>query len=120
MAAQATQTGFEIHAERRLGYDADHGTFRYTVHSSLDISDRYPGTNIWFDGNSGTLVAFEAATGQAAGNTITAWLYHLHWGSITIGGWPYRVFVSLMGLAVAALSITGVWIWWRKRAKRAA
>jgi uncharacterized iron-regulated membrane protein len=118
MAIEAAQRGFEIHDERRLGYDAKHGTYDYQVRSSLDISDRYPGTTVWFDGNTGEPVAFEAPTGQAVGNAITSWLYHLHWGSIAAGGWLYRVFVSLMGLAITVLSVTGVWIWWKKRKSR--
>ena len=51
-------------------------------------------------------------------------VYRLHY-SLALGevgsrglGLPYRVFVCLMGLAVAALSVTGAWIWWLKRAKR--
>ena len=79
-----------------------------------------PATSIWLDGYTGERVAFEAPTGQTTGNTINTWLCHLHWGSIAIGGCPYRIFISLMGLAVASLSVTGVWIWWRKRTKRAA
>ncbi|MBZ8144082.1 hypothetical protein CLD22_30390 [Rubrivivax gelatinosus] len=32
-----------------------------------------------------------------------------------VGGWPMRVFVSLTGLVLAALAVTGVLIWLRKR-----
>ena len=117
MSEEAAQQGFQVHEERSLGYAAPSGTYHYRVHSSRDISDRYPATSLWIDGDSGKRVAFEAPTGQATGNTITTWLYHLHFGSVSFGGWPYRVFVCLMGLAVAALSVTGVWIWWRKRSK---
>jgi len=118
MATEAASRGFEVHAERGLGYDPEHGTFRYRVRSSLDISERFPATTLWLDGDTGERVAFEAPTGQATGNTITTWLYHLHWGSVAVGGWPYRIFVSVMGLAITALSVTGVWIWWKKRKAR--
>ncbi len=118
MGQQAAIRGYEVLDERAIGYSAETGNYEYRVRSSLDISDRYPATTVWLDGNTGQYVAFYAPTGQATGNTITSWLYHLHFGSIAIGGWPYRIFVSLMGLTVATLSITGVWIWWRKRSKR--
>ena len=118
MAQEAARHGLEVYGERRIDYDADRGTFRYAVRSSRDISDRYPSTTVWFDGDRGDLMAFEAPTGENTGATITTWLYHLHFGSIAAGGWPYRIFVCLMGLGVALLSVTGVWIWWRKRAKR--
>ena len=120
MAQEAARRGLEILSERRIGYDADRGAFRYAVRSSRDISDRYPSTTVWFDGDRGDLLAFEAPTGENTGATITTWLYHLHFGSIAVGGWPYRIFVCLMGLGVTLLSATGVWIWWRKRTKRSA
>ena len=120
MAQEAARQGFEVHEERSLGYAPQSGTYHYRVYSSRDISDRYPGTRLWIDGDSGDRVAFDPPTGRALGNTITTWLYHLHFGSASFGGWPYRVFVCLMGVAVAALSVTGVWIWWRKRSKRVA
>ena len=118
LARQAVKHDFEVHDERRLYYDPQSGTYGYTVRTSLDVSDRYPSTTVWIDGDSGDLVALDLPTGQAAGNTVTQWLYHLHFGSIAGGGWPYQAFVSLMGLLITALSVTGGWIWWRKRSKR--
>jgi uncharacterized iron-regulated membrane protein len=118
MAEQAALRGFEVREPRWLGHSRERGAYRYQVLSSLDISERYPGTSVWFDADNGELLAFDAATGQRLGNTVTSWLFHLHFGSIAIGGWPYRIFVSLMGLVISGLSLTGVFIWWKKRAKR--
>lgn len=118
MEAQATSLGFDIFEERQLSYHPARGAYRYRVYSSRDVSERYPATTLYFDGDNGRLLGFDSPTGRSAGNTITTWLYHLHWGSIAIGGVTYRVFVALMGLTVAALSTTGVWIWWRKQANR--
>jgi uncharacterized iron-regulated membrane protein len=117
MAEQAQQHGFEIQGEAWLVYAAHHGLFSYTVHSSLDLSSEHAGTEIYFDRNDGRLVAFDAPSGVNAGNTLTNWLYALHFGQVW--GLPYRLFLTLMGPIVCLLSITGVWIWWRKRAKRA-
>lgn len=44
--------------------------------------------------------------------------FPLHSGRIL--GLPGRILVSLLGLAVATLSVTGVLIWLRKRAGRVA
>lgn len=118
MAAQAAQQGFEVFDERRLVYQPRAAAFRYQVRSSLDVSDRYAGTTLWFSGEDGRLLEFEAPTGQNAGRTLTTWLYQLHFGAVNGLGLPYRIFVCLLGLAIAALSVTGVWIWWVKRAKR--
>ena len=120
MAEQGATRGFDVLRERRITFYAAHGAYCYQVRSSRDISDRYASTTVCFDSDDGQLLGFEAPTGERAGNTVTTWLYHLHWGSIAMGGWPYRVFISLMGLAVATLSVTGVWVWWRKRSKRRA
>jgi len=40
----------------------------------------------------------------------------MHSGRIL--GLPGRILISAMGLVVAALSVTGVVIWWRKRRAR--
>lgn len=34
-------------------------------------------------------------------------------------GLPYRIFVYALGLVIAMLSVTGVYIWWKKRAQSA-
>jgi uncharacterized iron-regulated membrane protein len=84
----------------------------------LEISAKYPRTSVYFDGQDGHFVGFEADSGVGFASTLTSWLYALHFAAL-FGLW-YRLFVALMGLMVAALSVTGVWIWWRKRSKRLA
>ncbi len=115
MAEAARERRFEVEGERMLYYAEDHGVYGYVVESSLDISE-FPWTEVYIDGQSGETVGFYAPTGIAAGNTLIAWLNALHTASVF--GPPYRVFVMLLGLAVSFLSVTGVWIWWKKRAKR--
>ncbi len=119
MAAQASERGFEVLSERRLVYQPEIGAFRYQVESSLDVSDRNAATTVWLDGQSGQLLGFDAPTGENAGLTLTTWVYQLHFASVRSLGLPYRIFVGTLGLVIVALSITGVWIWWVKRAKRA-
>lgn len=116
MAEQAKSRGFEVERELWLIYAADHGAFVYSVESSLDISTMRPRTQVYFDGADGHFVGFEAPTGMDAGQTITSWLFNLHFGSVW--GLAYRWVVFAMGVLVTGLSVTGVWIWWRKRTKR--
>jgi uncharacterized iron-regulated membrane protein len=118
MAEQATERGFEIFSERRIVYQPELAAFRYQVRSSLDVSDRYAATTLWLSAQDGRLLEFEAPTGKNAGLTLTTWLYQLHFGAVNGLGLPYRVFVCLMGIAITALSVTGVWVWWVKRGKR--
>lgn len=119
MAAEASQRGFAVLSEQRLVFQPEVGAFRYQVQSSLDVSERYASTVVWFDAQSGQRLGFDAPTGENAGRTLTTWIYQLHFGSVRGLGLPYRILVCALGLAIAGLSITGVWVWWVKRAKRA-
>jgi uncharacterized iron-regulated membrane protein len=116
MAAEAERRGVTGIVEDHLGYDAEHGAYHYSVHSSLDLTDRWPGTAVYLDGDTGAPLGFQAPTGVAVGDTLSSWLFALHMG--TVGGLAYRLVVCVMGLGIATLCVTGVWIWWRKRALR--
>jgi uncharacterized iron-regulated membrane protein len=48
---------------------------------------------------------------------ITYWFAQLHTAAVL--GVPMKLFVCAMGLVIATLAVTGVYIWWRKRAARA-
>jgi len=112
MAIEAEQRGFEIQREGWLDYQENRGIYLYRVHSTHDVGSRYPGTRLWFDGNTGELLAYWAPTGIATGSTITSWLFALHMG--TVGGVAYRIVIVIVGVLVAGLCVTGVIIWWRK------
>ncbi len=88
------------------------------MESTLDIDRRLAETTLSFDGDTGKRLAFHAPTGSDARHTLDAWLVALHFGAVRPLGTAYRVFVCVLGIMVAALSVTGVWIWWRKRTKR--
>jgi len=116
MNEQARQRGFTI--ERPLAlYNLRHkGLYEYRVRSSRDIGDKAGLTSILFDSGSGELKALSLPTGQRSGTTLTTWLIELH--TANLFGLPYRIFVCALGLIVAMLSVTGVYIWWKKRAAR--
>ena len=117
MDEESESRDFAISKEGWLSYDPEHGTYLYRVHSSLDVGSKYPGTRIWMDANDGNLLGFYSPTGIATGDTISGWLFSLHMG--TVGGLGYRIFVCVLGLAIAGLSFSGVYIWWKKfRARR--
>lgn len=113
MAEQAQTQGFQIQQEQAIAYQPEKGLFVYLVRSDRDISHEGGTTAVWFDGNSGEFVRLLMPTGQASGLTVTMWLSSLHMAGIW--GLPYKIFVCLMGLVVAMLSMTGVYIWWKKR-----
>lgn len=116
MAALAESGGFRVLREEGLSYDPEHGVFNYRVMSTRDVGDRYGATSIRFDAATGELQGSHLPTGAAAGDTLDTWFTSLH--TAALWGWPMKLFVCGMGLAVALLSVTGVILWWRKRAAR--
>lgn len=117
MQVQARNQAFTILSERALTYDAIKGVYRYRVRSSRDVSSN-GSTSLYFDAQTGEKRAVFLPTGEAAGDTINTWLNALHMA--TVGGTPYRLLMTLVGLIVVALTVTGVAIWLKKRQARRA
>lgn len=116
MAALALERGFQVLAEDRLSYDPHRGILRLEVRSDRDVSERRGRTSAFVDASSGVLLAYRLPTGEASGDTLTAWLLNLHMAHLW--GMPFRIFITLAGLVVTVLSGTGVYIWWKKRRSR--
>lgn len=116
IAEQAALHGFTVHAEDWMAYDGARRLYRYDVRSSLDVNDHKGATRVHFDADTGALRGAWFPTGHAPGDTFTTWITALHMGALL--GWPMKVVVCIMGLAVAMLSVTGVLVWARKRAAR--
>jgi len=119
MAEQATLHGFQVEQPLGLAYNPETGTYTYEIRSSRDVFRRSPkggSTYIELDGNSGEFVSLFQPTGVRRGNTVESWLYALHMARVF--GRPYQIFVCVLGLFVTMLSVTGVYIWWRKREVR--
>lgn len=110
MAAAAKDKGFTVIAQRDLRLDRSRGLYAYRVRASLDIRDAAGSTTVLIDASTGALRGF---VGGASGNALEEWLGALHMARVF--GMPYKVLVALLGLAVAVLSVTGVWVWARRR-----
>lgn len=118
LAELAEAKGITVIHDDRFSYHPDKGYFRLVAKTDRDVSARYGETAVFIDARSGALLASYIPTGEAAGDTLTRWLYSLHMA--TVWGLPFRLLVTLMGLVVALLSVTGAIIWWRKRKARLA
>ncbi len=116
MQDSANTHGFKVVTPLGLTYHVERGVYEYRVRSSLDILDAGGMTRLIFDAESGAQRLLLLPQGQYAGNTITSWLVALHEGNIF--GMPYRVFVCVLGLAIVMLSVTGVYIWLKKRSAK--
>lgn len=116
MDEQAKANGFTIDRQVALALAREEGRYRYTAHSSLDIGEKYGSTSVYFDAYVGGLSSFAPSSDAHAGNTLTTWLMELHMANVF--GLPYRIFVCILGLVIAMLSATGVYIWRKKRRAR--
>lgn len=115
MATLARRDGFSIRSERLMFFDPASKTYSYRV-----LSDRDPGetgnTQIMIDGRTGKMIGYNIPTGRVAGTTLTNWVADIHVADLL--GFPMKIVMTIFGLGVASLSITGVLLWWRKGAAR--
>jgi uncharacterized iron-regulated membrane protein len=111
MAERAPREGIEVHGEAGLSLDREAGLYVYSVRSSADAFDSGE-TELYFSAVDGRALDL-VHPNRAAGNAISSWLGALH--RARIGGTPYRTLVSLVGLASAALAITGCIVWYERR-----
>ena len=117
LAEEAKKDGFTIGEPGLFGYLPELGVFVYGAQTSLDVQRRAWNTGVWIDGDTGALVDAFRPSGQHTGNTITWWLRALHFADLY--GWTwYRALVCAFGFAIVMLSLTGFYIWWKKRAAR--
>ncbi|WP_375455850.1 PepSY-associated TM helix domain-containing protein [uncultured Methylobacterium sp.] len=71
---------------------------------------------LYYDGRDGRLLGDHQPWVGTAADIFVQAQFPVHSGRIL--GLPGRILISIMGLVVALLSVTGVVIWWRKRAAR--
>lgn len=113
LAAERRET---VIAENGLGFRGSADAYEYRYQSATDLPTERGQSRLFFDRETGEVVAFKSGRGDASANGVHEWLVALHIASI--GGLPYRIFVSALGLAVVMLSVTGVVIWMKKRSAR--
>ena len=119
MAVQVAQQGITVKRPVSLRLYREFGLYQYQVETDREIDDRprrYT-TQVFFDADSGALKSALLPAGQYAGNTLSNWLYALHMANVF--GLPYRIFVCFLGVVVVMLSVTGVYLWAKKRRSHA-
>lgn len=101
-----------------VGYNGQYGI--YAVRFFASGADRGAGgvgpPQIYYDGLDGRLLGDKLPWSGTAADIFAQAQFPLHSGRIL--GLPGRILISLMGLVVALLSVTGFVIWWRKHAAR--
>jgi len=116
ISKQAQENHFDIIREDTLTYNAMGNTYQYLLKSSLDNS-KWATTKVIFDASDGHLINKEWPGGhEKLGDVITRWLIWLHMA--VVFGTAMQIFVCLIGLAITVITLTGVYIWWKKRQAR--
>jgi uncharacterized iron-regulated membrane protein len=71
---------------------------------------------IYYDGVDGSYLGDKEPWKGTAADIFVQMQFPMHSGRIL--GLPGRILISIMGLVVAMLSVTGVYVWWRKHKAR--
>ncbi len=113
----AAREGFKILRAISLQYIGYAGRYNYAV-----LTDRpFPQDQrltVFFDSNTGEFASLFQTSEPHLGETISNWLRALHMIRDPVDYLAYRIFVTVIGLVIVMLSVTGVYVWWKKRAAR--
>jgi uncharacterized iron-regulated membrane protein len=118
MDEAAAQRGFVVHRPYAISWNPYAKAVGYYALTSLDGPTDMASTVVWFDESSGRLLAFRNPYGDTPADAVDKTMRMLH--TAALFGWPYKVFVSLIGLATAGMAIAGVTLWFQRRRARLA
>lgn len=98
----------------------DEGQWQLRFKTNRDIGKKGGASSITVDAATGTVERVNFGHQADFGNKADQWLSALHMGHIgqNWGHRLYQVFLAMIGLAVAVLSGTGVYLWWKGRQQR--
>jgi uncharacterized iron-regulated membrane protein len=116
-AEAVTATGATVTSEGYLYFDAEKNVYDYSFATDQDFTSKGNWSLLVFS-PSGALTQLTLADGGLDQGGADDWFFTLHMAQV--GGLPYRIFVSALGLLITMLSVTGVVIWMRKRSARIA
>tara|TARA_R110002051_G_scaffold86703_5_gene152759 strand:- start:155 stop:1447 length:1293 start_codon:yes stop_codon:yes gene_type:complete len=89
--------------------------------TNQDIGKKSGASSMTVNARDGSVEKVNFAYQNASfGNKVDQWLSTLHMGHISHGAGhlAYQIFLALIGVAVAVLSGTGVYLWWKGRQQR--
>jgi uncharacterized iron-regulated membrane protein len=118
MRQEAARRGFGIEAPTQLAYFITENIYSYSVRTDRSFP-AYAEEGLYLDGDTGErlqLPGMELKTGDR----VSDWLRGIHMARDPLDKPLYHALLCLAGIALIALSITGVVIWWRKRVGRRA
>jgi uncharacterized iron-regulated membrane protein len=116
LAERIAPIGARVEHEESIYYDPEKALFGYAARTDREIMSRASGTVVLFDAWTGAFLGLYLPTGQGAGATFHNWIFAIHMG--TVFGLAGELLVLVMGLVTTMLSVTGIYLWWKKRSSR--
>ena len=108
--------------EQTLGirWVAEGGQWQMRFKTDKDIGTHGGASSITVDAETGGVERINFGYQSSFGNKIDQWLSTLHMGHIGngVGHLAYQIFLAMLGLAVAILSATGIYLWYKGRQQR--
>ena len=88
----------------------------YLVQFSGEHEPGFGRSQMWIDGQNGTVVRADRAGAGRAGDIVDNLVLPIHTGQVA--GLLGRILVFVAGLAIILLSVTGIFVWFKKRNAR--
>lgn len=109
---------------RARGWEEEAGQIYYSPHYGIfgvafgDHDDPMTEKWLYLSGDTATVLSAVVPGQGSAGDIFMQLQFPIHSGQIL--GLPGRILIAVMGVVIAGLSVTGVYIWWKKRVGRVA
>ena len=108
--------------EQSLGirWVTEKGQWQMRFKTDKDIGTHGGASSITVDAETGGVERINFGSQSSFGNKIDQWISKLHMGHIShgVGHLAYQIFLAILGLAVAILSATGIYLWYKGRQQR--
>lgn len=88
----------------------------YGVRFGDPLASAFGASTVLLSSADGRILDVREADAGQSGDLVAQLMLPIHTGQVA--GLPGRILICITGLVVAMLSITGIYIWWKKRASR--
>ena len=116
----AQKNGATVEQLLGIRWVAEEGQWQMRFKTNKDIGTHGGASSITVNAATGKVEKVNFGYQSSFGNKIDQWISTLHMGHIGngVGHLAYQIFLAMLGLAVAVLSATGVYLWYKGRQQR--
>ena len=116
----AQNNGVTVKQLLGIRWVAEEGQWQMRFKTDKDIGTHDGASSITVNAVTGKVEKVNFGYQSSFGNKIDQWISTLHMGHIGngVGHLAYQIFLAMLGLAVAVLSATGVYLWYKGRQQR--